>query len=81
MKPTQNLCTVCKHQEYCPFEDIGEMLWKGIGCSHFELREGITRVETNVYDQEELHTNCTVQILKNSITGETSIGWWENEEE
>ena len=31
------------------------------------------------YDEEETHTNCTVQILRNSITGETSIGWWENE--
>lgn len=36
-------------------------------------------VETNIYDEEELHHNCTVQILRNSITGETSIGWWEEE--
>ena len=35
-------------------------------------------VETGVYDTEELHTNCTVQVLKNSITGEISVGWWEN---
>ena len=35
----------------------------------------------NIYDEEEIHTNCTVQILRNSITGETSIGWWENKEE
>ena len=38
-------------------------------------------VETNIYDEEELHTNCTVQILRNSVTGEVSIGWWENEED
>lgn len=36
--------------------------------------------ETNLYDSEEVHENCTVQILKNSVTGETSVGWWENEE-
>ena len=35
--------------------------------------------ETNLYDIEEIHENCTVQILRNSVTGETSIGWWENE--
>ena len=35
--------------------------------------------ETNIYDQEEIHNNATVQILRNSITGEESIGWWENE--
>lgn len=34
----------------------------------------------NLYDEEEIHTNCTVQIWKNSTTGEVSIGWWENEE-
>jgi len=36
-------------------------------------------VETNVFDEEELHTNCTVQIWRNSQTGEESIGWWPNE--
>jgi len=37
-------------------------------------------IETNIFDQEEIHPNCTVQILKNSVTGEVSVGWWENEE-
>lgn len=30
------------------------------------------------YDLEEIIENCTVQILTNSKTGETSIGWWRN---
>lgn len=34
-------------------------------------------VETNIFNEEELHHNCTVQILRNSQTGEQSIGWWE----
>ena len=38
-----------------------------------------TVVQTNIFDEVEEHENCTVQILKNSITGETSVGWWENE--
>lgn len=34
--------------------------------------------EENIFDTEEIHTNCTVQVLKNSKTGEVSIGWYEN---
>ncbi len=34
-------------------------------------------VEIPIYDQEVLHYNCTVQVLRNSITGETSVGWLE----
>lgn len=33
------------------------------------------------YDEEEIHENCTVTIWKNSITGEQSIGWQENEQQ
>lgn len=36
--------------------------------------------ETNIYDIEEIHHNCTVQILRNSVTGEQSIGWWPEEQ-
>lgn len=35
-------------------------------------------IETNLFDQEELYENCTVQVLTNSVTGECSVGWWEN---
>lgn len=38
-------------------------------------------IEVNIYDREEIHENCTVQVLTNSVTGEVSVGWWENEEE
>jgi hypothetical protein len=38
-------------------------------------------VETNIYHQEEIHHNCTVQILHNSVTGEQSVGWWEEKEQ
>lgn len=36
-------------------------------------------VEADFFDEEEIHHNCTVQVLRNSITGETSIVWWEEE--
>lgn len=38
-------------------------------------------VDFPVYDTEVLFTNCTVQVLTNSVTGAVSIGWWQNEEE
>ena len=36
-------------------------------------------IVNNVFDECEIHENCTVEIWKNSQTGEVSIGWWENE--
>lgn len=36
-------------------------------------------VEVNLYEEVELHTNCTVQVLRNVLTGELSIGWWAND--
>lgn len=33
-------------------------------------------VNIGMYDEEEIHEGCTVQILRNSVTGEISIGWW-----
>lgn len=38
-----------------------------------------SKVKINIFDIEEIHPNCTVQILKNSVTGEESVGWWDNE--
>lgn len=34
---------------------------------------------TATFDKEEIYTDCTVQILTNTVTGEQSIGWWKNE--
>lgn len=31
-------------------------------------------VETNIYDTEEIHHSCTVQVLHNSVTGDVSVG-------
>lgn len=35
-------------------------------------------VDICIYDEVEEHPNCTVQILRNSVTGKESIGWIEN---
>lgn len=34
------------------------------------------QTEVNIYDKEETYHGCTVQVLKNTVTGQTSVGWW-----
>lgn len=36
-------------------------------------------VETAIFDKEETFTDCTVQVLTNTVTGEVSVGWWKND--
>ena len=51
------------------------------GCSCGEQKKAQEIIDMEIYDVEEIHPNCTVQIWKNSATGKTSIGWWENPSE
>ena len=45
-----------------------------------ERKDGtIVKISTGLFDKVETYRNCTVQILTNSVTGEVSIGWWEND--
>lgn len=39
------------------------------------------QVKVNVFDEEEIYENCTVQVLRNSITGDVSVGWWQGDGE
>jgi len=32
-----------------------------------------------IYDERELLPDCTVEILRNSVTGQESFGWWRND--
>ena len=40
---------------------------------------GRMTVESNLFDKEEIYPDCTVQVLTNTLTGETSVGWWPND--
>ena len=82
-------CKDCLHAEVC--EEYGEVfsLIKGGKCSLFKDRSQFIElpcnkinatVESNIYDEEEIYYDCTVQVLRNSITGETSVGWFRNDE-
>lgn len=41
--------------------------------------EHSVNIDIPFFDREEIYTNCTVQVLTNTVTGEVSIGWWQNE--
>ena len=45
------------------------------------LRAESDKPTTAFYDIVEEHHNCTVQVLKNSVTGEISVGWKEERDE
>ena len=47
-----------------------------LGLIRDEMKQ--KKVETNIYNEEEIHENCTVVIWRNNETGEQSIGWREN---
>ena len=53
---------------------------EGMEIISFEPLEKKVEIAMNMYDQEEEYPNCTVQIWKNSETGERSIGWWKNDD-
>lgn len=42
--------------------------------------EKILEVHAAIYDEVETYPNCTVEIWRNSVTGDVSVGWWPNEE-
>ena len=36
------------------------------------------KIDVNLFDEAEIYTDCTVEVLHNSVTDEYSVGWWEN---
>ena len=69
-----NTCGNCKYdvREICPCAS----------CSEYDKwepqEEHIDSI--GIYDVVEEYPNCTIQILRNSITGEESIGWFNNDD-
>ena len=59
--------------KYCPC--CGTMLE-----GNAMLDDGIYITESNLYDKVHRYINCVVEVLENSVTGETSVGWYETDE-
>lgn len=61
--------------------EAGELVHTGLYYENVPLTEKENEVEMALFDEEETHYGCTVQVLKNSVTGEVSIGWWPEEQD
>lgn len=48
-------------------------------CPLKELKQSEPQITTNIYDKEEIFRGCIVQVLRNSVTGDVSVGWWKEE--
>ena len=84
------ICKDCIHYEACMYYGVcskNEQI--AVSCTTFKDRSRFIElpcnkinaiVESNIYDEEEVYYDCTVQVLRNSITGETSVGWFRNDE-
>jgi hypothetical protein len=68
----------CRATGYIPLRKSGQD--KPSWCPLKPITQTQPQITTSIYDQEEVHHNCTVQVLRNSVTGETSVGWWEEKE-
>ena len=79
-KDPPRTCWECLHYEACQAWNIGTLV--NTDATHcVNYRPSVVSVSTTIYDEEETHYPCTVQILRNSVTGEASIGWWEGGQE
>lgn len=61
--------------------DEKDLLIQNLRAENRKLRDelrGLRDEPTGYYDVEEIHPDCTVQVLRNSETGAVSVGWWEN---
>lgn len=37
-------------------------------------------VEINIFNKRTLYTNCVVEVLENTYTGQVSTGWYKTDE-
>ena len=64
-----NTCNDCIHASVCGEPHI---IYKCSGvCPHFK-----NGTKLNMYEQCEIIEGCTVEILTNTLTEETTVGQW-----
>lgn len=90
ISPRENSDTTHMYKIICKnIGDCGAEMVEAISFyqkDYFEAKQRLirrwnrrTEVARMEYDREEIHENCTVHVLYNSETGESSIGWWRND--
>ena len=40
----------------------------------------LTKVSASIFDKSTVFTNCTVEVLENTFTGDVSVGWLRTED-
>ncbi len=78
-------CQYCRDFNHCEatgqkcerWAEWFKCAWKNMQKNSTKQQQE-TNAEINIFDEREIHTNCTVEIWHNSITDEHSIGWWKN---
>ena len=69
----------CRATGYIPLRKSGQDKPSWCPLKEFTLPD--PQIIANIYDQEEIHHGCTVHVLRNSVTGEVSVGWGKEKEE
>ncbi len=67
-------CGVSRENLVVGFSDWMETS-RPISCPLVEVNDSV-RMNAPLFDKEETFHNCTVQVLTNTVTGDTSVGWW-----
>ncbi len=79
-KVLEAACEICKWPS--EYKDPDEMFNdKCDSCPVAAAMEGDEETVTGIFDEEELIPNCTIQIWRNSQTGDVSVGWMREGEE
>lgn len=61
--------------------DEKDLIIQNLRAENRKLRDQLRALQESqieYFDIEEIHPDCTVQVLRNSETGAISVGWWEN---
>ena len=69
-------CRVCQLR-FCCKNQLPLVTMRADKC---RLQEVNPQIDADIYDKETTIYGCTVQILENTVTGKTSVGWWREDE-
>lgn len=67
----KNIIVMMEQTEFPKREEIKE-------AYEIAIKALEAQTEVNIYDKEETYHGCTVQVLTNTVTGQTSVGWWKD---
>lgn len=76
---TDSCIAFCNHPHCGMVQTLADHLIENNVRLVLDKPSEIVNVECNIYDKEEVFTNCTVQVLTNTVTGDVSVGWWKND--